>query len=63
MIFLLFLIAAVLSIILALIEAFLISWLMPLTGIPYDPSYWQAFTLAILVNIMVSFAGVKFDTK
>lgn len=65
MIVILFLLAAVFSLILAFIEAFLIKWLIPLTGIPYDPTYWQAFALAILTNVIISFSTTssKIDTK
>lgn len=63
MFLLLFLLAVVFSLILAAIEAVLIGWLIPWTGIPYDPSYWEAFALALLINILISFSNVSSSLK
>jgi hypothetical protein len=49
--------SAVVSVVLALFEALVFGWLWPDTGITgYDPTYWQAFALCLLVNIIVGFS-------
>lgn len=36
------------------LDALFIWWLLPATGIPYHPTYWQAWTLSVLITITVS---------
>ncbi len=60
MAFLLFLLAilfaTVVSVITALVEAFVLRFLLPHTGLAYDPTYGQAFVFCLMFNILVSWA-------
>lgn len=51
------LVGTIFAIATAIVEAFIIRWILPFTGLPYDPSYWQAFFFAVLFNIMIAWAG------
>lgn len=53
------LLKAIVSVVVALIEAIFFVWLMPYTGVPYDPTYWQGFWFCFLLNILMSWAHLN----
>jgi uncharacterized membrane protein len=46
-----------------LIEAFVVWALVPSTGLPYNPTYWQSFVLAAIVTSLVSAAKPPSERK
>jgi len=61
MIVILLLIAAVVGFLLSLLEAFLVHWIGPYTGINYfdTATYWNCFFLVLIGNIVAGGASVS----
>lgn len=45
------------SFVVGLVEALIFRYFLQFTGLPYDPTYWQAFFFCFIFNILVSWSN------